>query len=140
MCVYAITPLSRTDETTYKGRDSTLKQNLEHRSQCVSNFSYSFSFFSWDTPGSSLFLTMFGKDEIFATVLLMLAHPTSNTSAAVCGSQGYKIVEIMMSLAHGKKKLPNRTNVFHCNMNKWQFPGCFESCSFFIIESFISIF
>lgn len=58
-----------------------------------------------DTPGSSLFLTMFGKDEIFATVLLIPAHPTPNTSAAVCGSQGYEIVEIMMSLAHEKKEI-----------------------------------
>lgn len=54
---------------------------------------------------------MFGKDEIFATVLLIPAHPTPNASAAVCGSQGYEIVEIMKSLAHGekKKKIPNRT-------------------------------
>lgn len=84
---------------------------------------------------------MLGKDEIFATVMLIPAHPTPNTSAAVCGSQGYKIVEIMMSLAHEKKKkYPIGPNVFHCNMNKWQFPGCFEFCSFFIIESFINIF
>lgn len=51
-----------------------------------------------------LFLTMLGKDKIFATVMLIPAYPTPNTSAAVCGSQGYEIVEIMMSLAHEKKK------------------------------------
>lgn len=47
---------------------------------------------------------MRGKDEILATVMLIPAHPTPNTSAAVCRSQGYEIVEIMMSLAFEKKK------------------------------------
>lgn len=52
---------------------------------------------------------MFGKDEIFAKdeMLLFPAHPTPNTSAAVCGSQGYEIVEIMMSFAHEKKNFKN---------------------------------
>lgn len=114
--------------------DSTHKQ--EHRSHCASNFSCLFSsflFFSFSNH-------VWQRWDICHSVAYSCTSNPKYQCSCVWESRLWNSWNNDVFGSWKKKKYPIVPNVFHCNMNKWQFPGCFESWSFFIIESFISIF